>query len=174
MKVEQNGPILNINDTPSLMWLFGGLFMIVGAFFVYGASGGYNNYEEATRTTLVLHFIGGMTALAVGFGVIYFAPVTWITIDRRTETLEFRRRGISESIHRLYTFKEVKEFYLIEGNDSDGDPIWALGIAFNDGEKFKISAVESHDENFKRDIVFKANEFMYKQLPSYRAPSELS
>lgn len=173
MKIEENGPILNINETPSLMWLFGGCFMIVGAFFVYGASGGYSNYEEATRLTLIAHFVGGMVALAVGFGILYFAPVTWVTIDRRTETLEYKRRGISESIHRLYSFKEVKEFYLIEGKDDEGDPIWGLGIAFADGETIKLSTIDSHDENFKRDMVFKANEFMYKQLPSYKINAEI-
>lgn len=167
MKIEQNGPILNINDTPALMWLFGAAIMIVGAAFIYGASGGYSNYEAATRTTIIAHFIGGLFALAIGFGVIFMAPATWIIIDRRTETLEFKRRGVSESIEHIYNFTEIKGFYLIQDKDSDGDPVWALGLEFMDGETIKISAIDSHDENFKRDYVFRANEFMYKQLPSY-------
>lgn len=168
MKIEQNGPVLYINDMPVFMWLFGAFFMIIGAFFVYGASGGYSNYEEATRFTIIAHFIGGMVALAVGFGIIFFAPVTWITIDRRTNTVEFKRRGLSGGTYRLSRFDEVKQFYLIEDKDSDGDPIWSLGIEYADGEQIKISAVDSHNEAFKRDMVFMANEFMYKKLPSYK------
>lgn len=174
MKIKENGPILNINEMPIFAWLFGGFFMIVGAFFVYGASGGYTNYEEATRLTLIVHFSLGMIALAVGFAIIQFAPVTWITIDRRTQTLEFKQRGLFINIDRVHPFSEVNEFYLIHDKDSDGDPTWALGIAFADGEEIRVSAIDSHDESFKRDMAFKANTFMYKPQPSYTKTPQLN
>lgn len=174
MKIRENGPILTINEMPVFAWLFGAFFMIVGATFVYGASGGYSNYEEATRFTLVAHFVSGMIALAVGFCIIQFTPVTWITIDRTNQTLAFKQRGLSKNVDRVHRFSEVKEFYLIEDKDSDGDPVWALGLAFTDGEEIRISAIDSHDEKFKRDMIFKANVFMYKQEQSYIASPKLN
>lgn len=173
MKIERDGQTLTISETPGCVWLFGAFFVVIGAAFVYGASGGYSNYDGATRFEIAAHFIGGLTAVTVGFGVIWYAPLTWITIDRNTESVTLKRRGLSGRTHRVYRFDEVKEFFILEDVDSDGDPVWTLGMELADSEIVEISVFKTPDEKFKRDIAFQANEFMYKPLPSYRDAFQL-
>ncbi len=168
MKIERDGQTLAISETPGWLWIFGCFFIVIGAAFVYGASGGYSNYDEATRFEIAAHFIGGLTAVAVGFGVIWYAPLTRLTIDRNTETVTLKRRGISGRANRVFRFEEVKQFFILEDVDSDGDPVWSLGMELADSEIVEISVFKTPDEKFKRDVAFQANELMYKQLPSYR------
>ena len=167
MKIAEHGQQLTISETPGGAWLFGAFFMIVGAAFVFGASGGYSNYFEVPRYGLVFHFVGGSIALAIGLGVIFIAPMTRISIDRSTSKLHLKRRGFMKRINRFYSFDEITDFYVIEGKDSDGGPVWSLSIDFADGTDLKISAFDCHDEKYIRDIAFRANEFMYKKIPSF-------
>ncbi len=173
MKIERDGQTLRISETPGCVWLFGAFFVVIGAVFVYGASGGYSNYEETTRFGIAAHFIGGLMAVAVGFGVIWYAPLTRLTIDRNTESVTLKRHGLSGRTHRIYRFDDVKEFFILEDVDSDGDPVWTLGMELADSERIKVSVFNSPDEPFKRDLAYQANEFMYKPLPSYRDAFQL-
>lgn len=167
MNIAEHGQQLTISETPGCLWFLGAFFMLVGAAFIYGASGGYSNYADVPRYALILHFIGGTVALVVGVSLIFMAPMTRITIDRVTKTLHLKRRGFVDRIDRYYRFDEITDFCVIEGRDTDGDPIWSLSIDFSDGSDMKISAIESHDETKIRDIAFRANEFMYKKMPSF-------
>ena len=111
--------------------------------------------------------IAGLAAIGAGYWIIFMAPVTTVTIDRVLQTVTHRRRGISGSSENSYQFSEISGFQLIEERDSDNDPVWSLGLDLRSGETVKISSLPSPVENIKRDLVFQANEFMGKQMPSY-------
>lgn len=151
-----------------MLWFLGIFFAAIGSVFVYGSLGGYSNYNEASRLAIAAHLFGGLTGVAAGYWIFYIAPVTIITIDRDAETVIHRKRGISGKSDIKYRFDEIRQFRLIEEPDFDNDFIWSLGLELADGEIIKISAIESTVESFKRDLVFQANEFMNRPLPSYR------
>lgn len=115
----------------------------------------------------------GLLAVFSGYWIVFKAPVTRIVIDRNLETVSYSKRGLTGRSQANYAFDQILGFELIEDRDSDGDPIFSLGLKLADGEQLTISALQSHDEQFKRDLVFQANEFLYKQMPSYRHAGEI-
>lgn len=168
MKIERSGEILVIRETPGLLWVLGGFFIAISSMFVYGALGGYSNWNEALRFTIGAHLAMGLIGISVGFGVIFSAPVTRIVIDRFNRTLLYRVRGLLRRSETVYRFDQIDSFSLIEEKDSDGDPKWSVGLKLREGEVLKVSRLESPDESYKRNFVNQANEFMFKRIPSYR------
>lgn len=169
MRAERSGNKLIIKETPGCLWLFGLFFALIGSVFVYGAIGGYSNFNDISPWVIAAHFFGGLCAIAAGYWIIYNAPLTRITIDRNTETVTQKTRGLSRRSDVVYRFDEIEQFRLIEKPDFDNDFVWSLGMELKDGELIEISAIQSPVESFKRDFVFQTNEFMYKSLTPYQA-----
>lgn len=173
MKVNRSENTLVFRETPGCLWVFGLFFAIIGSMFIYGSLGGYSNYDEAPSWVIAAHLFGGICAVATGYWVIFMAPVTKVTIDRGARTVSLKRRGLSGKHDRTYTFDEVNEFRLIRDIDSDGDIVWSWGVEIVGDKTIKISALSSPVESFKRDLVFQANQFMQKKMPTYKEASEL-
>jgi len=166
VRIERTGQTLTITETPGCLWLFGLFFAVIGASFVYGAAGGYSNYDRLDRLILVAHMAMGMLAIASGYWIIFKAPITRIKIDRNTETVSYSKKGLAGRSDVNYRFDQIAGFTLIEELDDDGCPIFSLGMQLTDGEPLRVSAMQSHSEQFKRNFVYQANTFMYKQMPS--------
>jgi hypothetical protein len=166
MKSKQTASELIIQETPGCLWLFGLFFAVVGGIFVYGALGGLVDYGSQPIWVLATAFVMGSIAVGVGVWIIYRAPLSKLVFDRIDKTLIYTTYGLAGKRETVYDFDEIVAFRLIEERDSEGDPIWSLGMNLADGETIKISSLASHAENFKRDLVFQANEFMYKQMPA--------
>lgn len=173
MRVKQSPNELIIQETPGCFWIFGSLFCLVGGVFVYGALGGFSNHDAVSVWTIILTFFMGAIAFAVGFWVIFHAPVTKVRLDRLNETVTLERYGLAGKRKIVYHFQEIKQFFLIEEKDDEDNPIWWLAMDLTGGEKVKISSMPSHSEDDKRSLVFETNQFMYKQMPSHRDVLEL-
>lgn len=172
MKIERSDQILAIKEKPVGLWIVAIFFAAIGAVFAYGALGGYSNFSQITPLVIGVHLFGGLCGIAAGYWLLFLAPITLITIDRSTETVTYRRHGLFGRNDAEYSFAEIRGFSLIEEIDSEGDPVFSLGMELENNESIRISAVQSPVESFKRNIVFQANEFLYKQMPSYRAELE--
>jgi hypothetical protein len=48
--------------------------------------------------------------------------------------------------------------------DSEGDPIWYFALKLNSQETIKITSLARHSYTYETEYVFRANEFMHKQL----------
>ena len=168
MKLRQTENELIIDEAPGCLWIFGLFFVAIGAAFVYGSLGGFSNSSEVGPWVLALTFFMGSTGVAIGFWIIFRAPVTKVNIDRNEKTVLHSQRGLFGKRENLYRFDQVREFCLIEEVDDEGDPIWSLGLGLSDGERVRISSLASHSESFKREFLFKSNQFMRRQMPSYR------
>jgi hypothetical protein len=164
MQIEKTPNELVIRETPGCLWIFGLFFALVGGVFVYGALGGFSDFGRQTLWTLAIAFVMGAIGVAVGVWIIYGAPITKVVIDRIDDTVVIKRFGLFGRRENQYAFEEVEQFRLIEEEDDEGSLIWSLGMELTNGETIKISSHPSHDERFKRDFVFQANEFMFKQL----------
>ena len=173
MQVERINNQLIIRETPGCIWIFSLLFLVVGGLFVYGSLGNFENGGAAPLWLLPLTFLFGSIACAVGFWLLNRAPITKIIINRDNETLAYTTYGVTGRTHKVYHFDEIEKFFLIEELDDESNTVWSLGLETTGGEIIKISSLESHDERYKRDFVFAANEFMYKQMPATQAVFEL-
>lgn len=168
MRVKRSANILVIRETPGCLWILGVFFAVIGTAFVYGSLGGYTNFDEAPPWVLGLHFFGGICAIAAGYWVLFFAPITTVIIDRNTRTVSIRRKGITGKTDTEFVFDEVGRFDVFEEFDSDGDDVYTLGLVLADERNLTISSLSSPLESDKRDLAFEANQFMGKQMPSYR------
>ena len=168
MKIKQTVNELTLQETPGCMWIFGLFFALIGGIFVYGALGGFTNWSEVAYWELAMAFSMGAIALAVGVWVISKAPITKIVIDRIQDKVFLTRYGFSGKIVTVYRFDEIEQFCLIEEKDDEGSPVWSFGMKLNAGEPIIITAIASHCEEYERKYVFESNEFMRKQIPTYR------
>jgi hypothetical protein len=168
MRVKQSPNELIIQETPGCFWIFGSLFCFVGGLFIYGSLGGFSNRDAVSRWAIILSFFMGAIACAVGVWIIFQSPVTKVVLDRLAETVTLERYGLAGKRKTVYSFHEIKHFFLIEEKDDEDNPIWWLAMDLTGGEKVKISSLPSHSEDYKRSFVFETNQFMYKQMPSRR------
>ncbi len=173
MQIERTEKELVIRETPGCIWIFSVLFLVVGGIFVYGAFGNFTDNGGVPFWLISAAFIFGAIGCAAGLRLISRSPITKVIVSRDTETVAHTSYGLAGRTHRIYHFDEIEKFCLIEETDSEGDAIWSLGMEISGGDTIKISSLESHSENFKRDFVFRANEFMYKEMPAAQSVFEI-
>ena len=173
MQADRTENALIIRETPGCLWLFALLFLIVGGIFVYGAFGNFTDRGAVPFWVIAVAFIMGSIGCAVGLRLIHRSPITKVVIDRDRETVAHTTYGLTGRTHAVYHFDEIEKFCVTEETDDEGAPVWSLGMEISGGETVKISSLESRDENFKRDFVFRINEFMGKQIPSVETVFEL-
>jgi hypothetical protein len=167
MRAWEDHRRLYIKEAPGCLWFLGAFFILVGLPFVYGSLGGFENAHEVPMVARVLGVVLGLVAIGVGLWVIFRAPVTTLVADTISGTLTLTRRGPFRSKDDVYQVSEISKFVLIEETDSEGDPIWSLGVEFSDGRIEAISSLQSHSESYKRSFVFEANQYLGKALPSF-------
>jgi len=167
MKLKTNENELIIKEAPGCLWIFGLFFIGVAGTILYGSLGGFTNYREIPPWQIALAFFMGSIGVAAGFWIIYVAPVTTVRVDKRRNILALTRRGITGKTEDIYTLAQVKDFCLIEETDSEGEPIFSLGLDFVGGQIVKLSSLASPSEGYKRDLVYRANEFLARQRPSF-------
>ncbi len=168
MKITKTPNELTIQETPGCLWFVGLFFAFVGGIFVYGTGGGFSNLGQVPRWQIALAFCMGAISVSVGFWIIYTAPISKVIVDRAKNIVILKRYGLFGKRETLYKFNEIKKFCLIEDRDDEGSPIWSFGMELNDGEMLKITSLPSHSEEYERKYIFETNEFMRKQMPSYK------
>jgi len=173
MQIEQTETELIVSETPGCVWIMGLFFALVGGIFVYGALGGFADYDKHAPWTIALTFFMGSAAVGVGIWIIYNAPITRVVINRVENTVFIQRWGLFGKQESFYAFDEIERFVLLEEKDNEGDEVWALGMRLTSDETVRISSVASHDERFKSNFVFQINEFMHKQLTPVEIVLEL-
>lgn len=173
MQIERTENELIIRETPGCLWIFGLFFALVGGIFVYGALGGLADYDRQAAWMLALAFVMGTIGVSTGVWIISGAPITKVVVNRIENEVFIKRYGLFGKRESFYDFDEIEQFCLIEEHDDESNPIWSLGMNLSDGETIKISSLPSHDERFKRDFVFRVNEFMHKQIPPAQMILEL-
>lgn len=173
MNTEQTQNELIIRETPGCLWIVGLFFMFVGGIFVYGALGGFADYARQSPLMLAAALVMGSIGVGCGIWMIYNAPITKIVINRVENTVLMSRYGLLSREDSVYDFDQIEGFCLMEDRDGEGDPIWYFALKLFDDEPIRITSLASHSETYKREYVFRANEFMHKQLSSTEMIFEL-
>lgn len=166
MHTEQTENELIIRETPGCLWIFGLFFAFVGGVFVYGALGGLSDYARQSPLMLAAAFVIGLIGVGAGIWIIYNAPITKIVINRKENTVLMSRFGLLTRYDSLYNFDEIEDFCLLEDIDDEGSPVWNFALRLVNDDIIKITSLASHSEEYERHYVFRANEFMHKQIPS--------
>ena len=166
MQTKQTANELTFQETPGCVWIFSLILLIFGGLFVYGSLGNFSNNSTVEFWLLPITFLMGSIAVGFGARLIYNTPITKLVFDLTDETLLYTTYGLTGKKQTLYDFDEIEMFSLIEERDSEGAPVWSLGMNLSNGETIKVSSLSRQDEKFKLDLVFRANDFMSKQIPA--------
>lgn len=166
MKIENGDNLMVIRETPGCIWFVGLFFLLICGMFLFGASGGFSNWRELKHWEISVAIAMSLSGIAVGIWMIQSAPVTKVFIDRRNLQVSVVRRALFGRSSKTYEFDEIAHFFVHEDVDDEGDPIYSLAFRLTDEEVVKINSMPLHDEHYHRDFVFRANEFMLKQLPA--------
>ncbi|MBX3296639.1 MAG: hypothetical protein KF762_13125 [Acidobacteria bacterium] len=172
MKLRKNGETMTISQNMGCFWLFGSFFVVIGLMFVYGASGGYSNFAEASWILLLAHFCFGVVGVAAGLWFISTHPAISVTIDKNEQLVTLLTRGVFRRSERTFEFGQIRKFEVVEDIDSDGDTVWMLELVTISGESIPISSVPSPAESSKRGPAFEANAFLGRKPPLYLSDTE--
>lgn len=160
MIVKQKDHQLILTDRAGCVWLFSSLFLFVGGTILYGALGGFTNWHEVPKWQLLLAGIMGTIGFGTGIGIIHSTPFTNITLNSKSGTMLIRKRGAFKNEERLIRFAEIAEFYLVEENDSDGDPIYRVDLRLKTGEDIRLTSIMEPVVEDNEELALRLNTFI--------------
>ncbi len=168
MKVEESVNTIKITEAPGCMWIFGLFFVVIGGMLLWGTLGGFSNWNEVETWELVVAFFIAASGIAGGVWIISSGPIARVVIDRVENTVSINKYGFFGKRSNFYRFEDVNHFCLIEDKDSDGLPIWSIGMRLMSSETIPITAMSIPAEEIQQGHVFRFNEFMRKEMPSHK------
>jgi hypothetical protein len=162
MKIKQTENELILRDSPGCLWIFGLFFALIGAVFVFGALGGFTNYDEVPRYAIYLSFLMGAIAVGVGIWQSAAHPLSKIIVDAQVKTVRHTQRGLFKKHDETYHFEEIAQFIVLEDEDDESNPVWKMAMLLNDGETIELTKVWSHDEKQYLETAQNVNQFARK------------
>jgi hypothetical protein len=158
MKATVHGDTFAFRDSPGCFWLFGGFFLLLGGLAILAsvssADTGRSSWEVLAGMAL------GISAVAAGAYLIYDAPVSRVTADRRRGTLMLRRQGLLRRQRQTFPLSSVRDVYVIEGKDIDGDPVFSSRIALADGTEVPLTLLWLHDRRTIEQAATRLKQFV--------------
>jgi hypothetical protein len=158
MRVTVQGDTFVFRDSPGCFWLFGGFFLLVGGLAILASASstgtGYPLWQVLGGIAL------GVSAVAAGVYLIYDSPVSQVTADRRKGTLILRRQGLLRRQRQVLPLSSVRDVYVIEGKDIDGDPVFSSRIALADGVEVPLTLIWLNDRRSIEDAAHRLKQFI--------------
>jgi hypothetical protein len=146
MKITREGGLITLRDRVGPYW-FLGLFLlsggVLGIAMPMGLATNAGELEPWERLTSLLIGIG------VSAGALWWLaknPATRIELDLTRQRLTLTRSGLLRRDVRRLSFAELAGVELVQGKDSDGDPIWRPAARLQSGELVLLSELWSHDK----------------------------
>jgi hypothetical protein len=146
MRIIREGGQITLRDRVAPYWALGLFLLAGGAMGIAMALGLANNAAELAPWER-------LTSLAIGVSVSVGAlwwlaqnPATEVQLDLTRRILTVVRTGVRGRGERRIPFDEMERVELVQGKDSDGDPMHRPALRLWGGELVLLSALWSHDE----------------------------
>jgi hypothetical protein len=146
MRIIREGGQITLRDRVAPYWALGFFLLAGGAMAIampLGLATDAGELEPWER----------LASLAIGVGVAAGAlwwlgqnPATEIRLDLTRRLLTLMRSGVLGRREQRISFTDLESVELVEGKDSDGDPIWRPAARLRSGEMVLLSHLWSHDE----------------------------
>jgi hypothetical protein len=137
MRSFSNPDGLTLADAPGCFWFLGGFFCLIGAAAVIAAiSSGLQ--DHSLGQTLITSFLG-LAAIGAGIYIIYNAPASRIVISRTRNQVTVSHRGMLRRQEQNYSLSSIRCVYLLESEDTDGDPVYKISMQLADGQELPLS-----------------------------------
>jgi hypothetical protein len=163
MKVYETNNELIFKETPIIMWIFGMFFVIVSAMLLYGALGGFTNYNEVGLSGIYIARFMAICGIIAGLFLINNAPISTIRICKLLNNIHVEQIALLGKTQQTISLDKIDGFLLIEDKDSEGDKIWTFGVKLFDDELIKLSSMCWHSDTVEQHLVLQANKFINRE-----------
>jgi hypothetical protein len=146
MRIIREGGQITLRDRVAPYWALG-LFLLAGGLLAIAMALGLATNANELKPWERLSSLGigvGVTAGALWW--LAQNPATEVRLDLTRRLLTLVRLGVTGRRERQLSFDELTAVELVQGKDSDGDPIWRPGARLGTGELVLLSQLWSHDE----------------------------
>lgn len=109
---------LQIREYPILLWIFGGIFLVISAWMVIN--------QQAAWTSALFFLLGALF-------VFVFGHITTILVDKEVGTLTIRSQSLLRNVVKEYALHEIASVYVETNRDSDG-ATYRVTIGLTNGE----------------------------------------
>jgi hypothetical protein len=143
MRSFSNPDGLTLADSPGCFWFLGGFFCVIGGAAIIAAiSSGIQ--EHSLGQTLIAAALG-MAAIGAGIYIIYNAPASRVVISRTRNLLTVSHRGLLRRQEQSYSLSSIQCVYLLESEDTDGNPVYKISMRVADGQELPRSHLWLHN-----------------------------
>jgi hypothetical protein len=143
MRSFSNPDGLTLADSPGCFWFFGCFFCLVGGAAVIAAL--TNGLQEHSLEQTLITAALGLAAIGAGIYIIYNAPASRVVISRRRNLLTVSQRGLLRRQEQSYSLSSIHCVYLLESEDTDGDPVYKISMRLADGQELPLSHLWLHN-----------------------------
>jgi hypothetical protein len=158
MRSFSNPDGLTLTDSPGCFWFFGFFFCFVGGAAIIAAiSSGLQ--EHSLGQTLITAFLG-LAAIGAGIYFIYNAPASRVVLSRKRNLLTVSHRGLLRRQEQSYSLSSIRCVYLLESEDTDGDPVYKISIQVADGHELPLSHLWLHNSAQLEGSLAHLSEYM--------------
>jgi hypothetical protein len=146
MRIIREGGQITLRDQVAPYWALG-LFLLAGGVLSIAMPLGLATNSDELERWERLSSVG--LGIAVAAGALWWLAQhrgTQIRLDLTRRLLTLVRSGLQGRQVRRLSFNELEALELVQGADSDGDPIWRPAARLRSGELVLLSELWSHDE----------------------------
>lgn len=154
MKFEVQKNSIYFSHFYGMGWVLGFFFIVLNLGLLWGAFGGFSNYETVPGWQLGLARVFGFIGMFAGVYCIYQHPVCSFLLDGDLGKIELRKKGFLKNEHSSYQLHDIRSFASVELKDSDGDTYYELAMEMADGERISIT---NSFHKLKEDFEYKAH-----------------
>ncbi len=170
MRITETESTLTVRAFPVSAWIWGTVFTLLFGgfeiFILYSAwiaphdfigSSGQSLYERGLTTLMFLMLSGFVFAMVLLFLSYMATPFITTTIDRGSDTILIRRRGLWKNDGERYLISQIKEFG-VEIPKDDGSSSYVVLILKND----RRIRIESASRKSSPEMIARLNSFIGK------------
>jgi hypothetical protein len=158
MRSFSNPDGLTLADAPGCFWFLGGFFCVIGGAAMIAAISGGLQPHAAGQTLITMAL--GLAAIGAGIYIIYKAPASRVVISRTRNLLTVSQRGLLRRQEQSYKLSSIQCVYLLESEDTDGDPVYKITMQLADGKEVSLSQLWLHNSAQLEGSLARLGEYM--------------
>ncbi len=144
MQIRRAADTLILRDSPGCFWLLGAIFLVPGLLLLAGGVGVVPFDEGGMRGGKAIAALAGLGSMVAGLWIIITSRYTVSEFDSRRRQLRIHRRSLITNEVEHYSFDDIAAVRVIEGKDSEGDPIYKCHLAMRDASEVPILPLWVH------------------------------
>jgi hypothetical protein len=149
---------LIVSDAPGCFWIFGGFFLLIGG--IAGAAVVGSRITPHPLSQLLLGSVMGLLAIGAGLYFIYQSPASRVVINTSEGSITISRRGLLRSQKERHDLGTIHSVYLVQKEDIDGDPVFALRIQLQDGREVPLTLLWIHARGRLTDTLQQLSQYI--------------